>query len=275
MKLEGDLFHVLIDILQNWEKPSKEILLELGRSSMDQLIEHEKYDQRISNNIETILKKVLSKNNQVGINSLKRETPHRRVSVKPDNHIVMSLSTKPVQIIHQGGENRMSVFIYIHEISDESNVSSKGVTYLVVMIGMGGSGRSTLRYKGGTPLNLKELYNSSIDSLVENPQEMWSDFGQNLEMDNSSDIKKSRSIYQLLQQCIDCQTTQPASIRNCVNCKSELAFCQICKLGYNTTDELIKCPNCQNLFHRAHFYAWVQAKGVCVSCKVDVTLSQI
>ena len=41
MKLEGDLFHVLIDILQNWEKPSNEIINELARFS------RKNYDPRI------------------------------------------------------------------------------------------------------------------------------------------------------------------------------------------------------------------------------------
>ncbi len=252
MKLEGDLFPVVIEILKNWEKPTIEVV-----EQIDQRLNRMRIEKAIkpdaANNIEMVLRKIFNKN---------RKITNRGISISPK--IVLKMDTEFVKINHQGTEMTTDVMFTIEEL--------EGFTFLT-----GASQNSPsfviLRYIKGNPFNLRELYNSYIDPVIENSNEMWGEFDQFPEEIHRP--VKSKSIYQLLQQCLECQTTQPSSIRECVNCNSELPFCQICKLGYNTSDELTKCPSCLNMFHKSHFYAWVQSKGICGICKEKVTLSQI
>ncbi len=77
-----------------------------------------------------------------------------------------------------------------------------------------------------------------------------------------------------MQICPDCKDMQSVMIRQCTNCKEPLPFCAICKRGFANTDQKLVCPHCDNIYHRAHLFAYIQSKGECAVCKEGLTLGQ-
>lgn len=78
-----------------------------------------------------------------------------------------------------------------------------------------------------------------------------------------------------LQICTQCGNSQSVLIRQCTECNEELASCQICKRGFAENETMVKCPHCDNPFHKNHLLEYIKIKGECPVCKEDLKIDQI
>jgi predicted RNA-binding Zn-ribbon protein involved in translation (DUF1610 family) len=51
--------------------------------------------------------------------------------------------------------------------------------------------------------------------------------------------------------------------------------CTVCNLDVKRGQDIVQCPHCGNVSHRAHILEWLHVKNTCPACNVHLSESEL
>ncbi|RMG28053.1 MAG: RING-H2 finger protein [Methanobacteriota archaeon] len=74
--------------------------------------------------------------------------------------------------------------------------------------------------------------------------------------------------------CYFCNSKIENKDEPCPVCENAPINCSVCRGFISATDDVLKCPTCQNLAHPEHLEEWLRMKGECPICKMKLRATQ-
>ncbi len=71
-------------------------------------------------------------------------------------------------------------------------------------------------------------------------------------------------------KCPHCGTDITSTDVLCPMCNGTIQECAICRHSLKRTDEIRKCPYCDNSFHKGHLLEWIRVKNSCPVCRNEL-----
>ncbi|MCH8905649.1 MAG: hypothetical protein IH840_01055 [Candidatus Heimdallarchaeota archaeon] len=94
--------------------------------------------------------------------------------------------------------------------------------------------------------------------------------------DNSVFIFEDELLASLKElKCNNCGKLVQSSEMFCDDCGTMLTLCLICKSKIYVGDSEVKCPNCLQSGHEAHFQTWIQMRPECPACRRHLDLTNL
>ena len=75
--------------------------------------------------------------------------------------------------------------------------------------------------------------------------------------------------------CPKCGTPLSRDANFCLYCGLDLKKCMVCNLIIGRGEEVVKCPNCSELAHRAHLLEYLKIKAQCPLCGKPLNKNKI
>lgn len=87
-------------------------------------------------------------------------------------------------------------------------------------------------------------------------------------------VKRSFVKFSVDHYCYFCNSKVEQKDEPCPTCENVPVNCSVCRGVISATEDVLKCPTCQNLSHPDHLEEWLRLKGECPICKMKLRSTQ-